>query len=369
MSANDLLVNTLNLVYEVFARYISIILFGFGFIGLTLNTLVFTRKALRQNSCTRYFLASTIANYLVVYFILPSRILSDGFNVDPGTYSLGYCKFRFYIYFTFKSLSSWFIVLASIDRFMCSSRSFKCRQFSRLSVARNTIVITTIICLLFYSHILIFYDNRNGICDSLKGIYQIFNDVCYLVGYSVIPPILMSLFGVLTIYNVRRLRLVAPKTKGSRVVVITNKNQQLALMLLFQVIFISLTSVPHATQKLYKTLTSSFVKSDLLRAQENLYAEIARVISFVNHTCSFYILTLSSKTFRTELVKLFEETKRYFTMPRNTTVICIPLKSIQRKRTTTHHQVVYSAEIVSDYYFRPSPCLGSRILTRSEENV
>ncbi|CAF1265042.1 unnamed protein product [Didymodactylos carnosus] len=334
MSSNDPRINTLNFVSVFFARYVLSVLFLLGFIGLTLNTLVFTRRVLLQNSCARYFLASTIANYLVVYFVIPSRVLSDGFNVDPGTYSLGYCKFRFYIYFTCKSLSSWFIVLACIDRFKSSSRNFKCRQFSRLSVARNNIVITTIVCILFYSHVLIFYDNRNGICDSLIGIYRMFDDTCYLIGYSIVPPILMSVFGVWTIYNMHHLRLIAPKSTGSRAAVMMKRNQQLAFMLLFQVIFITLTTVPHAIQKLYSTLTSDFVKSDLILAQDNFYAEVARVISFLNHTCSFYILTLSGKTFRTELVKMFEKIQHYFTLHRNTTVRCVPLTNIKVNGTT-----------------------------------
>ncbi|CAF1210120.1 unnamed protein product [Didymodactylos carnosus] len=332
------MINTLNFLSECIASYILIILFGFGFIGLTLNTLVFTRPTLRQNSCTCYFLASTIANYLVVYFTLPSRILSDGFNVDPGTYSLVYCKFRFYIYFTFKSLSSWFIVLATIDRFMSSSHNFKYRRFSRLSVARSTIVITTIICLLFYSHVLIFYDNTNGICDAVKGVYTIFNDVCYLVGYSIVPPILMSLFGFLTIYNVHRLRRIAPKKTASRIVIITNKSQQLAFMLLFQVIFTTLTTVPHATQKLYNTLTCNDVKSDLTLAQDNLYSEMARAISFANHTCSFFILTLTGKIFRKELIKMFQDIRRYF-MPRNTKIRCISLRSSRSEKIAKHRYV------------------------------
>ncbi|CAF1202478.1 unnamed protein product [Didymodactylos carnosus] len=133
-----------------------------------------------------------------------------------------------------------------------------------------------------------------------------------LVGYSIMPPILMSLFGFWTIYNVRRLRRIAPRTTASRIIVLPNKNQQLAFILLFQVIFISLTTVPHATEKLYNTLISNTVKSDLVLARANLYSELARAISFTNHTCSFYILTLSEKMFRRELIKMFQDIRRYF---------------------------------------------------------
>ena len=118
----SLTITMLDLITEIFSRYCLIVLLLLGITGLILNTLIFTRKIFRQNSCVHYFLASTVANYFVVFFILPSRVLSDGYYIDPGQYNLFYCKLRFYVYFTAKSLSSWFIVLACFDRKMSSSQ-------------------------------------------------------------------------------------------------------------------------------------------------------------------------------------------------------------------------------------------------------
>ncbi|CAF0749562.1 unnamed protein product [Rotaria sp. Silwood1] len=297
----------LDLIKEIFSRYCLIALFLLGTTGLTLNTLIFTRPIFRQNSCVLYFLASTVANYFVVFFILPSRILSDGFDIDPGQYNLFYCKIRFYTYFTAKSLSSWFIVLACLDRKMSSSQNPHRRAFARLNVARWMIFFTTLIGLIFYSHVLIFYEiDQKHQCDARSGFYRVFNDSVYLIGYSLTPPLLMLLFGIWTIVNTRRLRRIVPRF-SRRMPNINNQDHTLMLMLLLQVTLVTITSVPHAVQKLYSTLTLNVLKDDLTKAADNVFITVVRTISFFNHSCTFYLLTLSGKMFRQELYKIMKK--------------------------------------------------------------
>lgn len=300
-------IDMLNLISAIFSRYCQIILFVFGGLGLILNTIIFTRKIFRQNSCVHYFLASTIANYFVVFFILPSRILSDGFYVDPGRYSLFYCKIRFYTYFTAKSLASWFIVLACFDRRMSSSQQVQRRAFARLTVSRWMIALTTILGLLFYSHVLIYYEIDNDQrCDARAGAYRLFNDIVYLIGYSLAPPLFMFIFGIWTIGNTRRLHRIVPRF-GRRLAVLNHRDHTLMLMLFLQVILITITAVPHAVQKLYSTLTIDVPKDEFRKAADKVFIIIVRTISFFNHSCTFYILTLSGRMFRKELGKILRK--------------------------------------------------------------
>jgi hypothetical protein len=288
----------------IFSQYCLIVLFVLGAISLTLNTLIFTRKTFRYNSCVHYFLASTIANYFVIFLILPSRVLSDGFQIDPGRYNLLYCKLRFYTYFTAKSLSSWFIVLACFDRKMSSSPDVHRRAFARLTMSRTMIISTTVIGLLFYAHILVFYEiTPQGNCDAREGFYRLFNDGIYLIGYSIVPPFFMLFFGVWTINNTRRLRRIAPRF-GRRISSLNHRDHALMLMLFLQVLLITLTAVPHAVQKLYSSITIDMPKSQSSKTAENIFVIVVRTISFFNHSCTFYILTLSGRLFRQELGKI-----------------------------------------------------------------
>ena len=313
----------------IFSRYCSIILFIFGSIGLVLNTIIFTRPTFRQNSCVNYFLASTVANYFVVIFILPSRVLSDGFQIDPGQYNLIYCKLRFYTYFTAKSLSSWFIILACFDRFMSSSPLVQRRAFARIVVSRWMIFLTTLIGLFFYSHVLIFYEiDSNQQCDARSGIYRIFNDCFYLIGYRLTPPILMLIFGICTIANTRRIRRIVPR-HGRRITTLNNRDQTLMLMLTVQVILITITTVPHAAQKLYSTFTLERTKTNFEKAAESISIIIVRTISFFNHSSTFYVLTLTGKMFRKELYKILK--KCFFCCQ-----YAQPTRTSHQLRTLTH---------------------------------
>lgn len=317
----------LDLISQIFSRYCLMTLLVLGTISLTFNTLIFTRQTFRQTSCVHYFLASTVANYFVVFFILPSRILSDGFDIDPGQYNLFYCKIRFYTYFTAKSLSSWFIVLACFDRRMSSSHNVRLRAFARPSVSRLTIAITTFIGLIFYAYVLFFYEiNSNRSCDAPPGFYSVFNDSVYLIGYSITPPLLMLIFGIWTIANTRRLRRIAPR--GRRISVLNKRDHTLMLMLFLQVILITITTVPHAVQKLYSTLTVDVPKDAYTKAAENVFIVVVRAVSFFNHSCTFYILTLSGKMFREELYRILK--KMTCRRPLQAT------RSSQHLRTLTH---------------------------------
>ncbi|CAF3987837.1 unnamed protein product [Rotaria sp. Silwood2] len=331
----------LDLIKEIFSRYCLIGLFIFGTVGLILNTLIFTRHTFRQNSCVLYFLASTIANYFVVFFVLPSRILSDGFNIDPGQYNAFYCKIRFYTYFTAKSLSSWFIVLACLDRKMSSSQNAHRRAFARPNIARWMIFLTTLIGLIFYSHVLIFYDiDQNQQCNARSGFYSLFNDGVYLIGYSLTPPVLMLLLGLWTILSTRRHRRIVPRF-GRRMSSINHHDNTLMLMLLLQVTLVSITAVPHAVQKLYSTITINVPKDDLAKAAENVFITVVRTVSFFNHACTFYLLTLSGRTFRKELYKILKKmickTRHEET---NTNVQLRTLTQTVNINRTTHHSKI-----------------------------
>ena len=116
----------------------------------------------------------------------------------------------------------------------------------------------------------------------------------------------MLLFGVWTIVNTRRLRRIVPRF-GRRISPLNHRDHTLMLMLSLQVILITITSVPHAIQKLYSTLTLSVPKDDYTKAADNVFIIIVRTISFFNHSCTFYILTLSGKMFRQELYKIMKK--------------------------------------------------------------
>jgi hypothetical protein len=76
-------------------------------------------------------------------------------------------------------------------------------------------------------------------------------------------------------------------------------------MLTAQVLVIIISTLPLSIIQLYLALTSSFTKSTLRIAQENLASQITTIVTFFAHTSSFYLYTLSGTIFRKEVLKIF----------------------------------------------------------------
>jgi hypothetical protein len=73
-------------------------MFILGFIGHSLNICVFTRSALRFNPCARYFMASTIAGYAVIFGILPVRLLQFGYSLSLFIPQVASCKILTFLF-------------------------------------------------------------------------------------------------------------------------------------------------------------------------------------------------------------------------------------------------------------------------------
>ncbi|CAF1109416.1 unnamed protein product [Didymodactylos carnosus] len=232
-------------------------------------------------------------------------MIGDGFNIDPGNYILVYCKMRYYIAWTSRTLSTWFIVLACADRYFSSSPSVSRRQLSSITTAYYTICATTVIGLLIYVHVLVYFNidpTQTPACYGMQGMYRLFADFSYLSFYSVIPTFVMCIFGSLTICNVIELHQnVSRSTTAAAAFRIRRRDRQMLLMLLCQVLIIILTTLAQPAQKLYATFTTATVKTSMDRAHDELAAQIIRSISFLSHCCSCYIFTIISGRYRKEL--------------------------------------------------------------------
>ncbi|CAF0812842.1 unnamed protein product [Adineta steineri] len=281
-----------------------------GLIGHMLSICVLTRTKLRSNPCSYYFLASTISGLCVVCITNPIRILQYSYHIDFTTYSNASCKTITYILNLARGQTSWYIVLACIDRFLCSSPSTTLRAWSNLRVSIRTILVSTFIGSLCYIHILInnYIVPQLGLCYTLQGVYQTFASIWLFIIYSVGPSISMFLFGMLTIRNirksVRRIGIIDNQTQPERSRKTTDR--QLTQMMFGQCIMYLITTLPYSAINMYLTFDLS-TKSDALQtAKYNMLLGISGFIGLFVPCTSFYMFILSSKGFRNELFQLFK---------------------------------------------------------------
>jgi len=295
-------------------RIVPIFLIILGTFGNIMNILIFTRRSLRQNPCSIYFLALSINNIFVLYVVLLTRLLSSGWNLDPTTTNNILCKLRIFFAYVSLCLTQWFIVLASIDRFLSSCHTIRYRQLSNKSIARKATIFTVLFITLAHLHIPIWWSSQYvgsiSICNIFNPVYDIFFSMFFIIFTSLLPPFFMIIFGLKTILNVRKLRIqVAPQNSNTRNERLRPKDRQMVTMLLFQVVITVILTTPFTAISLYSTINDNIEISPLnsfYTAVYNLSTNIFRLLNYFNPAIGFYIYTLTSRTFRIEMKRIIK---------------------------------------------------------------
>ncbi|CAF1327065.1 unnamed protein product [Didymodactylos carnosus] len=204
---------------------------------------------------------------------------------------------------------AWLIVFASVDRYLSSSRDARRRQFCATKTVRRAICILGIIVCLSYSQALYCYEANLPIasspCYAKSDQCRVFNDWFFLVFYNLTPPVIMLIFGALTLKNLRHAQQrqiqAVSSTTMDRSIRYRKRDFQLIIMLLTQVILFTITILPHSAQRIYSTLTSNSVKTSLTIATDNLWYQSAVILTSLPTSITFYLCILSTKRFREEL--------------------------------------------------------------------
>lgn len=168
--------------------------------------------------------------------------------MDPSDTSLVMCKIKGYVSYITMILPPCLVVLACIDRLMLSSSNINVRACSRPRVAYRSIAGVSIFWLIFSSHAFvgttIFSGPGYSYCYIQEGIYTLLTTLySIIVNYS-LPPILMTILGLLTMINIRqsqrRVRVITHRGYNQ------SKDRHLLRMLLFQVLINVIFTIPLA---------------------------------------------------------------------------------------------------------------------------
>jgi hypothetical protein len=318
------LIETLTVNSVQLHLYFSSFIFFFGIIGNILNILVLSQRTLRSNSCIFLFLISSIANLISILFGLTSRILSS-LELDLTETNDILCKLRAFIAFTSRTIALWLIMLATIDRWMTSSNNIHRRRYSSLKNAQKGSIIITIISILCYSQMLYCYKsnllNTPLKCYGKTSSCRLLTDITYTCFTISLPVILMTIFGLMTISNIRQIRICmeprkVPSNKHiNKEILLFSKQQKqrwkkleryLRRMLLLQVILLILLTLPQTIHKLYFTITSLHKpKSSIEYDFGRFLYKFELLLPYLASALPFYIYTLAGgNVFRQTLRKL-----------------------------------------------------------------
>jgi hypothetical protein len=284
-------------------RAIVPIIIVVGVIGNSLNIVVFTRPVLYGHACSRYFLSLACNNLFYTSVILIYRLLADGYQLDPTKISQISCKLITYVYQTSVLLSPYFIVLASFDRYCASSTNAYLRKFSNIKVARWAIASMMILVMLFYMNTAILIDLRQtdafGCHIRADSIYKQVYPIMQVSVFGIIAPCLMTTFGLMTIYNVKRVRVIPTVMSHHR-----RTENQLIRMLLLQVSTQIILAVPTCITYLILVMPNTISTTPVFYFARMM----SQLLLHLSYATAFFLYIISARMYRKELIMLVYKT-------------------------------------------------------------
>ena len=300
-----------NHISEQITKYMGIILYILCLFGTIMNILTFIQRTYNSRACTLYLLIASICDFVHLNFGPLSNILQYGFHYDWTINSIIYCKMKSYIVYIFTVMSATFTIIASIDRYVLSSKKITRWKFSNRSIAIRCIFLTILFWFIISIPITFCYTrfnhpshNEQIICSNSSRsmpclLIQIFY-TCIFNGF--LPPFAMIGLGFETCKNARHLRERLATNSGR----IQQISYQLTLMLILQSIKSSFASLPYSLFNCYLLITLNIQKSTLYQAKENLVNQIVYLLFWSNYT-SFFVYIISSDIFRVQCLKAIKK--------------------------------------------------------------
>jgi hypothetical protein len=293
-----------------------------GTIGGILNLMVFTKSTLHKSPCAICFVACNIVDLLYLCFDFIPTFLGDGYDIALGEGNLAYCRFAYYIGLILAMLGPSYLILASIDRTLITSRDAGVRKRSTRRLAITCIIGLALFWMIFQIHALIYMEIvqvgvNYFVCTFQPGAYTSFITYYSLFIVGLTPPLLMIIFGLLTLKNIRQVQnAVHPSslsaignTVGHRSDGPRSKDRQLIRMLFMEIIIYLFARFPATIMLIYEQITQHENKSLEQTTIEQWIANITYFIGFIDSCVSCYTNIIVSKTFRKELKRMLFENR------------------------------------------------------------
>jgi hypothetical protein len=261
--------------------YLGIPILVAGVIGDILCVIVFTSlHTFRNKPCSFYLTCASFVNIGQLLTGFLTRILLTGYTLNLTTESLFFCKFRPWLVQACYLISLTCICLATIDIFLATSARPSWQQKSNLKLARRLVIITCIIWSLHGIPFATTSDIKNNSC----AIYDInfsnyYNQFYYPILLGVLPLTVMNTFSILSLRNIKQV------SRRNLPVVRRDLDRQLTKMVLIQVAFVTIATIPfvsHYTYYVSTTFTDSVmaIKQAFITTILNMFWLISSSVKF-----------------------------------------------------------------------------------------
>ncbi|CAF1376915.1 unnamed protein product [Adineta ricciae] len=318
MSSDNNLIKLFSSILQSLHQYGGPVLMITGTISSILSLCVFSRRSLRKNPCTIYLIGTNIASLFLIYTSNLTLTLTYGYSIDLTRYNLFFCRFRAYTLYVFDVLSPSYLILASIDRVLITSRNPLTRRKSTVRRAYTCIMIVTIFWLIVHTHALILmelktFPSGSIVCVFYSDLYLSVMSYYPLVTKVILIPSMLITLALWTIQNVgTTLRVTHPvAAQVSRVIPSRNvtkpksKDRQLIRILLVSITTYIVFNIIQSAILIYQEVTKFYTKTYLQSRIEGFVLILSATVTSIPFCIEAYTNLIVSKTFRQEVKNIF----------------------------------------------------------------
>ncbi|UJR06743.1 hypothetical protein I4U23_011032 [Adineta vaga] len=280
----------------------GLVIIIFGTIGNLLDLFAFIHlPQFNKLPISIFLVTSFIFSQLTLTFALLPQLIFRISGYDPLSSSIFLCKLRYYVGLTSGTIALNSLGVAALNQYLFTSPIVRLRHLITRKLAILVVFSMLLLVDLMFIPLFIFYTHITNSANVTICTTTNINFTAYtgLIIYSSIPVIVLTISSVLTWHNVRN-------GLGQR----GDLYQNLARMLISQVIIVLLTTIPNLFNQIYTLSTRTVSKSVIRQAQENLLSSILGLFSFSTFGASFYTYIFASRSFRNNIKGLFSVRNR-----------------------------------------------------------
>ncbi len=288
-------VTNLPFIQQQMIRYGMTLYLTLGILGNIGNCIVFTHRSYRRTASSIYFLSLSI--FAIIYLIWTIAPFMYTLNyVDFQTQSIVYCKMRLYVSVSLGECLRYFVVFACADRFFITQINIRIHSLNSISMAIKFVFIITVVCFTMVIYLPIFMNISNHVC-GMFGLHKFIYAIYQITIVGILPPVLMSIFGILTIRSLNQRYGFLRRFR--------QRDRYLLRMVLAEVILNVSISIPYSINLVYGAITFYDVNKSAQRLEiEAFITFITQFIIYIAGVIPFYLFILTSKPFRRGFVNI-----------------------------------------------------------------
>ena len=197
------LTTKLNQILTVLVDYYIPTVYVIGVVSNILNIILFSRRKLRVNCCSLYFISLSLSQLFLLNVNCLLRMTITWSNYTGFSAINSLCKLRAYLNVLTLVLIRHFICLISIDRWLVTSTNISLQNISSMKNVRWIIFGSLSFWILFSIHAPIGYVAGTFTCNPLSDSgYAIFVAIYNIITSSG-PFLILIIFSILTMINIR----------------------------------------------------------------------------------------------------------------------------------------------------------------------